>query len=45
MSTALNTVLSMFKGAIFPSPYPAHGSGFVASYYSLKLATCPDGAR
>src|SRR5918993_4940677 len=41
-STALNTVLSIFKGAISPSPYPAYGSGIVASYYLLMLATCPD---
>jgi hypothetical protein len=45
MSTASNPVLSMFKGTISHSPYPAHGSSFVASYYLLMLATCPDVAR
>src|ERR671920_1461462 len=39
ISTVLNTVLSMFKGAISPSPYPAHGAGIVASYYLLTDAS------
>src|SRR5918994_4505155 len=45
MSTALNFLLSMSEDAISPSPYPAHGSSHVASYYVKKLATCPDVAR
>src|SRR5215208_7931552 len=39
MSRALNPVLSLFKGAIFLSPYPAHGSGLVASYLSWIVTT------
>src|SRR5918911_3886853 len=39
ISTVLNTVLSIFKGTISPSPYPAHGSGLVASYDSPMLAS------
>src|SRR5215208_967757 len=39
ISPTLNIVLSMFKGAISPSPYPAHGSGLVASYLSWIVTT------
>src|SRR5215213_2696859 len=39
ISTFLNTVLNRFKGTISTSPYPAHGSGFVASYDLPMLAS------
>src|SRR5215212_8267934 len=39
IGTVLNTVLSMFKGSISTSPYPAHGSGLVASYELPMLAS------
>src|SRR5215212_9498885 len=39
ISTVLNTVLNRFKGTISTSPYPAHGSGFVACYDLPMLAS------
>ena len=44
-SMLMNNAVSMFKGAISHSPYRTHGSGFVASYYLLMLATYFYGAR
>src|ERR671910_1463218 len=41
-SLRMSTVLNPFKGVISLPPYPAHGSGFVARYYLLTLATCLD---
>src|SRR5215211_1960472 len=47
MSTALNIVLSMFKGAISLSPYPAHGFRFCCALlptdasYLMSLDECP----
>src|ERR671913_703500 len=41
----MSTVLNPFKVVISLPPYPAHGSGFVARYYLLTLATCLDVAR
>src|SRR5215204_5429524 len=45
ISAALNPVLSTFEGAIFPSPYPAHGLSLVGNYYVRMLTTCFDVAR